>query len=433
MQRGSIGIGKFSWGLLACTCFCVLSFVLCCGDLPSAVAEGSIKTTIKVCAVDEEGKAVDIQPTLFNSPAKLNLKDGNCYKAVGVQLDSKQMYFVAAANQDRTSFAFAPLIVQPEDDGQEKVILLKLERNTGPVTPTIEICLSDENGAPLSIKEIKHPSDSKIVKDENKPLEDCSRLSVALANEYKFALTVGGVKTNPDQQNSNRLVNAALLFLAVASCVLTAFVLIRLNQLPLNIATQETVGSLSNTVAEVKQETEQILDSIPQVCSFKQPETPSAEGQSVPTGNETGAGARQDAHEQSPVSQPAPEPPATAPSTIVDRQDRSRGDAKQRYRSFSQGQSVEHFFVMPSGASSASGMVEDVGVELREQNSGAYVAFHSIENQDGAWAFPMPGTHFTSESFRSLFPDLTAEQYEIGDIEPRALVLLEPKLWKLSS
>jgi hypothetical protein len=342
------------------------------------------------------------------------------------------MYFVAAAKEDQTAFAFAPLIVRPEDNGKEKTISLKLERHTGPDKPTFEICLSDESGAPLSIKKIKQSSDSNIPMEENKPREGCSRLSVASANEYKLALTVGGVKTNTGPQNSNRLVNAALLILAVAACALTAFVLFRLNKLSLNTATQETVGGLSIRVAELELGTTQILNRIPEVCSFKLPETTSGEGQSLLTGNDTGSGGRQgDAREQFPVSPPASEP--TAPSTKVDRRDRGRGDAKQRYRSFSQGQSVEHFFVMPSGASSASGMVEDAGVELREQNSGTYVAFHSIDNQDGAWAFPMPGTHFTSDSFRSLFPDLTAEQYEIGNIEPRALVLLEPKLWKLSS
>jgi hypothetical protein len=429
MQLGSTRIGKFLLSPLSASCFCVLGLVLGCGLLSPLLAQ-SVKATLKICVVDEQGKPSDLKPILFNSPARLNLKEGDCYKAVGVPLNLKQLYFVAAAKEDQTAFAFAPLSVHPEDDGKEKTVQLKLERHSNTERSTIEICLSSEGGGPLSINAIKESSENNILREDGKPRAGCSRLSVAPASEYKLTLTVGGVKTDPP--NSNPLVNAAILLFAVVSCGLTAFVIFRLNQLPLNTATQETVGSLSEAVAGLQQKSQQILDYIPKACSFKELETPLGQGNSLPLENETARGAG-----YTPAHVPVSEPPvgstALPPPTIIDPQVRSRSDAKQRYRSFSQGQSVEHFFVMPSGASSASSMVEDAGVELREQNSGSYVAFHSIDNPDGAWAFPMPDTHFTSESFSSLFPDLSAEQYESGDIEPRQLMLLEPKRWKLSS
>lgn len=424
MRRSSTTIGKFL--LLGRTSIGVLTLVLWCGYLQSAFAEPTINATIKVCVVDGQGKAVDVKPTLFNSRAKLEEKEDQCYKAVGVNLDSKLVYFVAAASEDHSTFGFAPLIVRAEDEGKEIRISLKLESHKGPDKTTIEICLNSESGTPLLIKNSKQVSDSDILKAEN---NHCSRLSVASGKDHKLPLTVGDVK-----DNTGWLLNTALLFLAVASCALSGLVFLRLRQLPSNTATEETVGSLSTRFENLATETKEIGNRIPQICSFTRQQTPSDEKQGRPSEKEMGAeGTKVDAHKQRPLVPPIAEASQTASATTVNRQDRGRSVAKQQYRSFSQGQSVDHFFVMPTGSSSANNMVEDAGVELREQSSGTYVAFHLIENQNRAWAFPMPETHFTSESFRSLFPDLTAEQYEAGDIEPRALVLLESKLWKLSN
>jgi hypothetical protein len=123
-------------------------------------------------------------------------------------------------------------------------------------------------------------------------------------------------------------------------------------------------------------------------------------------------------------------PANTAPETETQLSYRLK-DVKMKYRHFAQGHNVEHFYLMPSGSSSASNMVEDAKVELLEQSKGAYVAFRSGSNHAEAWVFPMPEIHFTPETFKAVFPKLTAQDYETGNIEPLRAVSPKPKLWKV--
>jgi hypothetical protein len=76
-------------------------------------------------------------------------------------------------------------------------------------------------------------------------------------------------------------------------------------------------------------------------------------------------------------------------------------------------------------------MVEDEKIKLREQDHGTYIAFSSSSNAAEAWVFPLPGYHFTSETFSAVFPDLKAQEYESGNFEPKRAISTEPKLWKI--
>ena len=107
----------------------------------------------------------------------------------------------------------------------------------------------------------------------------------------------------------------------------------------------------------------------------------------------------------------------------------ARALAQEQYQRFARGESVPHFYLMPSGASAANNMVEDLIVDLHERSNGTYVGFRSSAAEDEAWIFPMPGIHFTAEAFKTVFPDLTAESYENGSFAPRLVVRKAQGRW----
>jgi hypothetical protein len=390
---------------------------------------------LKVCVADDAGVRVVVQPLLFNSTLnavdviKKKTEDG-CYASPPIKLKAGQVYFVAAISDGR--IAFSPLTVSPED--KEKPINLTLAKRVDQSSAGIEICANDDGGNPLPIAAITL-SDRKAQLTKQEPIDPkCYRVLANASNEYKLSLTTQSVKPSAAISNTTLGILAALLLLpALATLGLTIFLTIRHRTLAPLTAQQATVREIAQAIESLSEDTPAIKKNVEELILRTPPAQTQQSGTDQP--GVTGASDTQVPTTDPPVSNPAEQtttpPEMTEPPPNTPQQKRNVDDAKLKYREFSDGQEVEHFYLMPSGSSTASGMVEDVMVELREQTNGTYVGFRSTVSEGEAMIFPMPKVHFNSETFKALFPKLKQQEYESGTIEPRRAVNTQPKVWKV--
>lgn len=396
------------------------------GGVTALADQAPVKTTIKVCVTDENSPAVDVKVTLVNAPGKINRRDGSCYKSDELQLSSGPVYFILAVT-DEQKFAFAPLVVQPEHNKKEIAISLQLQRPNASPTTSIEICLKDNNDLPIPIKDISLSGGNNPKSESTE--QDCSRMIVQQAAEYK--LTVHG---DPVAAKVGAVGFGAghyfLLLVAIISLGALGVVFFRVNQLPRDTAKQKSIDQISEDLGNLLQKTSKLEQSITawRKEGGKSGEKPDPDSSTFLFNDEFNL-SELNAEEKASVSKPDAETVATAPETHLTSSGRTY--ARQQFSSFSRGEYVDHFFLMPSGSSSAADMVEGAKIALREQKQGTYVAFRSIDNENEAWIFPKPHRDFTPETFNALFPDLTAQQYESGDIDPKTVIITEPKLWRL--
>jgi len=394
-----------------------------------------ITIPLKVCVSDDEGRRVPVQPLLFNSPSnavdvvKQRTNDG-CYTSPPIKLNVGQVYFVAAMSEGRT--AFSPFTVVPDD--KEKTVSLKLAKQGGGSSADIEICAKDAHGNPLPITEIAPSSGAAQLTKKEVADPKCYRVSSAASGEYKLSLIAQSASSSPAAFSNNALgiLGALLLFAAVAALVLTTFLFIRLRSLAPPLTAQQAtveriarmVDTLSAHIPVIRQRVEARLSATP----------PAGIQQTVPDQRDgTGASDTRDSVTD-PLTLNLSKHTTTSlapPSADASRQNRNFDDAKLKYRELSDGQTVEHFYLMPSGASMASAMVEDARIELLEQSNGTYVGFRSTVNEGEAMVFPMPNALFSPEAFKALFPALTAQDYESGNIAPRLAVNTQPGVWKV--
>jgi hypothetical protein len=394
----------------------------------SALAQTPVKTTIKVCVADESGPAVDAKLTLVNAPGKIYRQDGSCYKTDELPLNPGQVYFIVATTAEQ-KFASAPLVVQPDDKGKEIPVSLRLQKLDASSTTAIEICLKDKSDLSIPIKDISLSGDSNQ-KTESSSEQDCSRLIVPQAADYKLTVHSDPVATTVSSVGFGAG-HYFLLFLAILSLGGVGLVFLRVYQLPRDTARQRNVDQISTDLGKLLQNTsklEQIITAWRKEGGGTSTEKPDTDGGNFFFKDELGLQGL-NVEEIASVLNPLVETIGTPPETHLTSS--GRAYARQQYSSFSQGECVDHFFLMPSGSSSASDMVDGAKIALREQKQGSYVAFRSIENENEAWVFPMPHRDFTPEAFNALFPHLTAQQYESGDIDPKTAIITEPKLWKL--
>jgi cytoskeletal protein RodZ len=390
---------------------------------------------LKVCVNDEAGARVAVQPLLLNSSSNaadvINKKTADgCYASSPVKLKAGQVYFVAAISEGRT--AFSPLTVSSGD--KEKSVNLTLAKQGGQSSAGIEICANDDGGNPLPIAGITL-SDGKAQLTKQEPADsNCYRVLADASNEYNLSLTTQSVKPSAAISNTTLGILAALLLLpALATLGLTVFLTIRHRTLAPLTAQQATVREIVQAVKSLSEDTPAIRKNV-EVLVLRTPPAQTQQNTNEQPG-ETGASDTHvfatdppppDLAEQTTTSPERTEPPPNTPQ-----ENRNVEDAKLKYKEFSAGQKVEHFYLMPSGSSTASGMVEGARVELLEQNKGTYVGFRSTVNEGEAMIFPMPKVHFNSETFKALFPNLKQTEYESGMIEPRRAVNTQPKVWKV--
>jgi hypothetical protein len=399
---------------------------------PSPAAQ-KVTLPVTVCVYDDaaDGRRVAAPPTLFNSPSAIKqpTHDG-CYTNPAVTLNQGQVYFVAVVSDGR--IAYKDFKVEPNE--KDKTVGLRLAKNGGEQVAQIELCAKDEGGAALPVMEVKPALEGGVLKRVETVDPNCYRVASAISAEYKLSLTAKGAQGPPPVSPTElRLVGSLLALITLVGLSLAAYLLLRLHWLTPLSARQETIEKLDKAVGVLSELTPAIgmkVDTLHNlVAALPEKMRPPAEVRPDGTGS-AGAPAVTPAtsprhrtiHEETTPQQPSAETP---------RQRIISEDARRKYKDLSGGLTVEHFYLMSSGSSTASGMVEDTKIELVEQSKGTYVGFHSAVKEGEAMVFPTPHVHFTQETFKALFPDLTEQDYVSGNIEPRVAVNTQGRVWRV--
>lgn len=412
---------------------------LCCGlCLFTAAARASgtrqteqqITLQLKVCVYDAAGRRINAQPTLFNSPAKIEeqTSDG-CFTNPSIPLKPNQFYFLAAVSGSRA--ASKGFMVAPGD--KEKSVELRLPKEGGDNLAQIEVCVNDESGNAMQVTGVKPAGAGDALTPAPAAHPNCYRVSSAASAEYMLALTTRGAQAPPPfSPTVLRIVGASLIIVTIVGFALAAYLLLRLHWLAPLSARQETLEKVERALSFLSARVPAIGTQVDAVHALvvALPERTSQQTK----GRTDGAGltgTQSAASDKTPPSQVKPE--AITPPTPPEepRPNLNTEEARRKYKDFSGGQTVEHFYLMPSGSSAASGMVEDARVELLEQSRGTYVGFRSATREREAMVFPMPNVHFSPETFKALFPHLTPQDYASGNIEPRVAVNTQGKVWRI--
>lgn len=121
---------------------------------------------------------------------------------------------------------------------------------------------------------------------------------------------------------------------------------------------------------------------------------------------------------------PESEIPAEIPdfSSIVTTSSGQMEDAQRRYKALINGSVTDYLELHPTGDSSPEHMVGHQAAKLCEYKSGKYVAFPLETKLNEAWIFPARGYKFSENFFSPIFPELTKEEYESGNITPKNAV-----------
>jgi hypothetical protein len=395
-------------------------------------AAQAVKLSLTVCVFDEAGRRVNVQPSIFNSPSNrpdsINQPAGEgCYKNPSMTLKPGQVYFLRAVSDGRT--AVEELTVGADE--KSKTVELRLAKKGAEQVAQVEICANDEGGVALPIIEVKPAWEGGVLKRVDAPDPNCYRVASARSAEYKLALTTKGAQGPPPVSPTElRIVGSLLALITLIGFVFAAYLLLRLHWLAPLSARQETIEKLDSAVGVLSVLTPTIetrVDTIHNlVAALPEKMQPTVkvrtDATDAPAATPATSSRQRTTREETTQQQPTTETP---------RQTLICEDARRKYKELSDGLTVEHFYLMPSGASTASGMVEDTKIELVEQSKGTYVGFRSAAKESKAMVFPMPHVHFTPETFKTLFPDLTAQDYVSGNINPRMAVNTQGKVWRV--
>jgi hypothetical protein len=418
--------------------FCLLVFLMTTTLCGLGQAQ-SIKTTLHVCVNDESNKPVteNLNLTLLNSPSKINDKadKDKCFTSDLIKLDLTKTYFVMAEKDEL--IAYSMFRVKKENDNQIVPLTLQLQKPGKGVMakPSMEICAQDENKNPLPVTDLSPSDTSGNFTREANTKAGCTRIKLGNDNEYQLTLMTQG-KHDGGSSGFQPIYGWLFLWLA-ALLLLTGGLFFKVN----GIARLQAISSKNDATSPILQQLHllsQDIDNIKAAVVEEQQEhsqppptqVPAATPKPAPPepGSITPAASRSTTAGEDSAS--ARQPPST-PAPEVSLLNRSLAEARQKYRDFRAGMEVDHFYLMPLGFSSASQTVEVAKVILREQEHGTYIAFCLAGNESEAWVFPMPGYHFTSEAFSALFTNLTEQEYQSGEFEPRRAISTEPKLWKI--
>jgi hypothetical protein len=404
-----------------------------------AAAAQTITLTLKVCVLDDAGKHVAAQPLLFNSPANrsgvISTKtEDECYASPPINLKTGQPYFIVASDGDMKGLSqFTPA---PADKDKLKAINVQLTRQDAAGSADIEVCAKDERGDSLPITGVSPAGDQGQLTKKTPADPSCYRVASAASGEYRLSLVAQGTQSQAPaliSSNEFRIVGSLLLFISVLALASGAFLLFRFHTLAPLAARQATVEEIARVVQGLS-----LRFPSTQGPSINQntdaPRSPISAGidDAAPDGG--GPGAHVTPEPEPPVpylTKPAAPAARATTQTSTRRQNSDFDDAKARYRELSGGQQVEHFCLMPSGSSTASGTLEDARIELFEESTGTYVGFNSAAGKGEAFVFPMPNVYFSPDTFKALFPGLSAQDYESGNIEPKVAVNTGLKVWKI--
>ncbi|HEV7903350.1 MAG TPA: hypothetical protein VGO96_05865 [Pyrinomonadaceae bacterium] len=436
--------GRASRSRLPGLCFGLLLLLLAGARPGNAFAQGQNQTSanppnlqveLKVCVANEKGEAVNVQPLLLNSANKrdvIKINEGKgCFASPSIKLTQGQIYFLAAISEDRSQTAFKQFTV-PLDE-KETPLKLTLTKQDARSNTLIEICAKDEQGNLLPVTGVEAQGGGGLLTKEEVQGSLCYRGSANASNEYRLSLTAkSGAVAGGFSQKTVWLLGVPLAMIALATLALTSLLFYRFKQLEPKQAGEESMPGRHGQAGESAGDT---LDNEDGVEARQTPTPPPPSQSNQQSDDQPGAPDEPEAQESATVADEhhTAGQPTDSPSNATTRSQHLHHveDIKAKYLRFSRGDEIEHFYLTPSGASSASEMVEDAKVELLEQNKGSYVAFRSGDNEAEAWVFPMPKMHFTAETFRAVFPHLTETEYEAGNIEPKRAVSPQPKSWKI--
>jgi hypothetical protein len=325
---------------------------------------------------------------------------------------------VAAVKPDNTAFAIEPVMISPDPARNDQPVTLTLRGSKTAPETAIDVCLKSEDGAAVPLSNSEPARQQIKIKQLDQP--GCIQAIAGAASQYKLNLLAKTNHPETELHPTFTMVNGAALLilgLALASVVLGSISVFKFRALRRETATTDSVKALAKTVSEVLGKTgelHKLIGMVPAQVKELLPVIPGPPAATEPN--------------QLPKPPTKPNQPSGPRGHDVHN---LREDAKRKYSELRQGASIEHFFLMPSGASSASDMVHDARLELREQSHGTYIAFRSGADDTQAWVFPKPGVYFTPEMFNAVFPALTAAEYERGSIEPRLAVEQAPLVWKI--
>jgi hypothetical protein len=415
-----------SFGVLTGLLLCAGIFLVPSGSF-AGPTNPTVRVTLRIC-VTEGGNPIDLKPTLFNSPSRVKERDGDCYTTGWINLDPSLMYFVAATKPDLSGFAYESVIVTAADAG--KTILIDLPVQSRDKTPTtiFDICLSSNNEQ-LTLTDVKSRDGNPIVVS-NATNSRCRKITTASSSDVKLDLIAAVPLASAGVGRWAVLGVAVLLILSASGLVLTVWVFNGLRDLTSTTATTQQIEQIAGQLTGLETIVRELSVSPTPPLHVAAEQTPNARAH----GDGSGASST-DSGATSPSIQAEEEKLSPAAFSFQfevqgsNAQQDAIAVAREQYQRFARGEVVPHFYLMPSGASAANNMVEDLVVELHERSNGTYVGFRTGAADDEAWIFPMPGLHFTTEAFKPVFPDLTAESYASGSFDPRLLVRKAEGRW----
>jgi hypothetical protein len=440
MRLFSARIGKSSGCKRLKTAFCLLVFSIVSG-LSCFVQAQIINSPIKVCVKDENGGNVadKLFITIFNTAAKIDNnkpEKDKCFTSTAGRFDPTKTYFVVAAREDK--LGVSAFTLNGEDKNQPPVNVTLKKQSEKADVKSITICAEDKNKNPVQIESISSSVQDADFKPDVDKDKGCAHWQLGAAVEYSLQLVTASASQTPAFFDGIKGIPGLLLLLVMVSLLLSLGIFLtiwRMKNLQEVVMGGRLIGEIHENVRLMSGSVHHIKNKVDE---WKTDDSLSHETENKGDGDEPEKLATADidaATAASPASvnsadrvvqeQPVlPEAAEISPKRHV-------AGAKQKYSEFCDGKQVDHFSLMPLGDSSASQLVAEAKVKLREQNFGTYIAFRASEESGEAWVFPQPGLHFTPERFGAVFPNLTEQEYQNGSVEPKRAVNTQPKLWSI--
>jgi hypothetical protein len=422
---------------------------LSAGD-PTPTPEPTINVNLKICIKDESNKPVvasgKLPLTIIGGKSPLNIPvnkaDGCGLVTRDTPFKASKRYVILAATQgdngvkmttvyfDPSSYAINPeardaapqyIEIITKDgvsiiDKSGKQILYNRLSATPPPIPAA-------NGTNISA-DVNNPNTGNISADVNN--------SNSGNNSTDNSLT--GNNSGTQNGNANSSSNAADgSFLLTLTGIISFLSLLGISAILIRLFSAQPVAEqkvgdvlkidLRGFKSEMKQTITETINSLPPP-SIDVPEMLNRLKEIIAEESENRGTRIQTVTESdsAPLDTRKPAAVISRPLVTVSRQERQIRDAMTNYRNLISGSGANYIELQPTGETSPEYMVGQQSVRLHEQRGGKYVAFPVDDQPNEAWVFPAVNLRFTENSFSLIFPQLTKEDYEEGNVTPRKAV-----------
>jgi hypothetical protein len=109
-------------------------------------------------------------------------------------------------------------------------------------------------------------------------------------------------------------------------------------------------------------------------------------------------------------------------------------DSKNLYKNVRAGKTVVGLILKLLETPALTNAAEEIEINFTEHVQGQYIGFYNGANNKELWIYPVPYLKFSENTFSAVFPNLTAENYEIGNIDPRRASVIgsnNSRIWSL--